>query len=57
MNDLLRKVEAAGNGRVIERHGTVLADRLAKAQRSHKRKVVEDDSRLAKERDDARSQV
>ncbi|XP_065052275.1 mirror-image polydactyly gene 1 protein-like [Rhopilema esculentum] len=57
-NELLRKVESADNGRLIERHGSVIADRLAKVQRMpNKRKNVDDEQRLIKERDEARSQV
>ncbi len=57
MNDLLRKVQASENGRIIERHGSVIADRLAKVQKSNKRKLIDEDLKLAKERDEAKAQV
>ena len=51
-------METADNGKLIERHGIVIADRLAKAQRStNKRKFIDDEQKLAKERDEAREKV
>eukprot|EP00794_Sanderia_malayensis_P017321 gene17321-19054_t len=57
VNELLRKVESSEHGRIIEKHGNAIADRLARVQRSNKRKLINDDGRIAKERDDARAQV
>ena len=51
-------METADNGKLIERHGIVIADRLAKAQKStNKRKFIDDEQKLAKERDEAREKV
>ena len=56
--DLLRKVESADNGVVIEKHGTIIADRLAKAQRvTNKKRNANEDQTLTKERDEARAKV
>jgi len=57
-NDLLRKVESAENGLVIERHGAVIADRLAKAQRlTNRKRNSNEEQTIIKERDEARSKV
>lgn len=54
----MRKVESADNGLLIETHGTVIADRLAKAQKlMAKRKNNDEVQKLTKDRDEAKAQV
>lgn len=57
-NDLLSKVESADNGLLIEKHGKIIADRLAKAQKmTSKRKNEIEEQRLGGARDEAYAQV
>ena len=56
--DLLRKVESADDGIVIEKHGAVIAARLAKAQRvTNKKRSGNEEQTIMKERDEARAKV